>query len=210
VFTLDHVVLAVADLEAAAERLLAEHGLTSVPGGRHPAWGTGNRIVPLGETYIELLAVVDDDVAGTNPVGRFLRRFVAGGDRWFAVSLADDELDATAARLGLDIVTGRRERPDGVTVRWRSCGFEDEPERVSRLPFFLEWDVPAELHPGRASVAGAQAANGIARLEMGDDGHLASWLGEDALDHLPIAVVDGPPGLHGVVLTTSVGGELAL
>jgi len=206
--SLDHVVLAVADLDAAAERLLAEHGLASVPGGRHPAWGTGNRIVPLGETYIELLAVVDEDVADTNPVGSFLRRFVQGGDRWFAVSLSDDDLDATAARLGLDVVTGRRERPDGLIVRWRSCGFEDDPERVARLPFFLEWDVPADLHPGRAAVDRHQRASGIGRLEMGDDGQLAPWLGDGGFDHLPIEVVVGAPGLRRVVLTTRDGGEL--
>jgi len=40
----------VADLRAAAQELEARHGLVAVEGGRHPGWGTANRIVPLGES----------------------------------------------------------------------------------------------------------------------------------------------------------------
>ena len=111
-------------------------------------------------------------------MGRFVAELTAEGDRWFAVCIADDDLDATAARLGLEVVTGERERPDGTVVRWRSAGFEDDPERVSRLPFFIEWDVPPELHPGRTQIEHRVAATGIAWIEMGDDGHLTDWLGE--------------------------------
>jgi len=57
---LDHVLLAVADLEAAGREIEAWYGLTSIEGGRHPGWGTANRIVPLGETYLELITVVDE------------------------------------------------------------------------------------------------------------------------------------------------------
>jgi hypothetical protein len=57
----DHIVYAVDDLEAAAERLRREFGFASVVGGRHPGWGTANRIVPLGREYVELVAVVDPE-----------------------------------------------------------------------------------------------------------------------------------------------------
>lgn len=50
---IDHVVLGVQDLDVAGERLLSNHGLASVPGGRHSRWGTGNRIVPLGADHLE-------------------------------------------------------------------------------------------------------------------------------------------------------------
>src|SRR5207253_9345067 len=52
---LDHVLIAVDDLAAAARELEARHGLASIRGGRHPGWGTANRIVPLGQTYLELV-----------------------------------------------------------------------------------------------------------------------------------------------------------
>ena len=54
---LDHVLIAVADLAAAAREIEARHGLASIDGGRHPAWGTANRIVPLGDSYLELVAL---------------------------------------------------------------------------------------------------------------------------------------------------------
>jgi Glyoxalase-like domain len=57
---LDHVLIATPDLEAAAAELDDRYGLTNVPGGRHPRWSTANRIVPLGDTYLELVAVVHE------------------------------------------------------------------------------------------------------------------------------------------------------
>ena len=56
---LDHVLIACTDLEAAAREVEARIGLASVEGGRHRDWGTANRIVPLGSSYLELVAVVD-------------------------------------------------------------------------------------------------------------------------------------------------------
>jgi hypothetical protein len=53
VLALDHVIVMVQDLDAAARRCYEATGLASVAGGRHPGHGTGNRIVPLGGSYIE-------------------------------------------------------------------------------------------------------------------------------------------------------------
>src|SRR5712691_3218109 len=69
---LDHVPIAVADLAAAAREIEARHGLASIPGGRHPGWGTANRIVPLGEAYLELVAIVDEAEAAQSPFGRWV------------------------------------------------------------------------------------------------------------------------------------------
>ena len=59
---LDHVLIAVSDLEAAAREVERRHGLASVEGGRHQGLGTAKRIVPLGDTYLVLVAVVDEAV----------------------------------------------------------------------------------------------------------------------------------------------------
>jgi hypothetical protein len=50
---LDHVLIAVADLSSAAREMEKSYGLASVEAGRHAGWGTANRIVPLGETYLD-------------------------------------------------------------------------------------------------------------------------------------------------------------
>ena len=37
---IDHVIIGARDIEAVADRLWERHGLASLPGGRHPGWGT--------------------------------------------------------------------------------------------------------------------------------------------------------------------------
>src|SRR5918994_6149300 len=66
---LDHVLIAVVDLAEAARAIEARHGLASLEGGRHPSWGTANRIVPLGGAYLELVAIVDEAEAARSPFG---------------------------------------------------------------------------------------------------------------------------------------------
>ena len=204
---IDHVVYAVRDLDDTAARLRRELGLDSIPGGRHPKWGTGNRIVPLGEDYLELIAVIDPDEAAGDPFGRAVLAETEGGDHLFSTSVATDDIEGVAARLGLEVRPGERARPDGTVLRWRSAGAED-PRRERWLPFFITWDVPAEMHPGRARSGHGVRATGITWVEVsGDADRLFEWLGGD---ELPIRVVDGPPGLLGVGLATADGGELIL
>src|SRR5918912_1070991 len=83
--------MAVADLDAAAHELEARHGLASIEGGRHAGWGTANRIVPLRESYIELITVVDEaedrlglavsEGSRTGRDGRLLRWRLAGVEK---------------------------------------------------------------------------------------------------------------------------------
>jgi Glyoxalase-like domain len=202
---LDHVVLAVGDLDVAAERLLRAQGLASVPGGRHQRWGTANRIVPLGESYIELIAVVDDGAARGSSFGASVARAVADGDRWFTWAVRDDRIEATAQRLGLVVEAGERIRPDGTVIRWRNAGIED-PSRAPALPFFIAWDMPEGLLPGRTPVEHSSGATGIARLELaGDAASLARWT--DGAD-LPVRIFAGSDGLRAVVVRTAGGDVL--
>lgn len=204
---IDHVVLAVRDLDAAAERLLRDHGLGSVPGGRHPAWGTVNRIVPLGDDYLELVAVEDPSVARATRFGRAIERLSADGDRWYAVCLADDDLEGTAARLGLSVSAGVRTRPDGTELRWRSAGVD--ADREDWLPFFIAWDVPPADHPGRAQAAHRVPVDGIDRVELaGDPERLRAWVGDE---DVPLYVDgDGAPRVRGVRVRVTGGGGLVL
>jgi hypothetical protein len=198
---IDHMVYAVRDLDVSARRLLDEHGLASVPGGRHPGWGTANRIVPLGATYLELLTVEDPTVAPA--LARVLHDATVDGDRWYSICVADDDLEATAARLGLEVRPGSRTRPDGAEVRWRGAGFDD-PARPPWLPFFIAWDVADDLLPGRAaSPPHPSGACGIEAVEVGGDPEtLGAWLGEA---RLPIVMVGDEPGVRAVRLATQAG-----
>src|SRR3954467_3291769 len=118
---LDHVLIAVADLAVAAREIETRHGLTSIDGGRHPGWGTANRIVPLGDTYLELVGAVD----AAEAAGRPLRRCAAAAaparpcgrgvaaappGRPLGWAVRRQELDGIAGRLGLTVPTGSRRR----------------------------------------------------------------------------------------------------
>jgi hypothetical protein len=202
VLRLDHVVYAVRDLDAAAGRLRRDLGLDSVPGGRHPGWGTANVIVPLGDGYVELISAVDRDEAAASVFGRQVLEATEDGEGPFAICASTDDLDRIAARLGIEISEGSRERPDGSVLRWRSVGLED-PRRQPWMPFFITWDAPAELHPGRARAGHGVRASSLARVEVsGDPEVLGGWLGGEVL---PMTFVGGPAGIRAVVIATQDG-----
>src|SRR5215217_5027677 len=136
---LDHVLIAVADLAAAAEEVEARHGLASIEGGRHPGWGTANRIVPLGETYLELVAVVDESEAAQSPFGRWVAGVHPKVAQPLGWAVRTYQLDDVARRLGLTLEAGSRAGQDGQLVRWRLTGIEQAAAEPS-LPFFIEWE----------------------------------------------------------------------
>jgi hypothetical protein len=140
-------------------------------------------------------------------LGRTLQELSADGDQWFSVCLGDDDIDATAARLGLAVQPGARTRPDGTEVRWRGAGIEERGEELW-LPFFIAWDVPSELHPGAAPAAHRVPAAGIAWVEVGgDEARLRDWLHDR---EVPIRVVSAEPSLRAVGIRLRDGGEIVL
>jgi hypothetical protein len=206
VLRLDHVVYAVPDLDEAAVRFREEFGLDSTEGGRHERWGTANRIVPLGDQYLELVAAVDEQVAAETPFGTGVLERAARGGGWFTLAAVADDLEAVASRLGLEVGSGSRTRPDGQTVRWQMAGLDD-PRREAWMPFFLFWDISEELHPGRARAGHGVRPTGIGRVGVGGDAErLRTWLGGD---ELPIRVTDDEPGIHRVAISTP-DGELVI
>jgi hypothetical protein len=168
---IDHVLYAVTDFEAAATRFEEDLGLDSIPGGPHPGWGTANRIVPLGPDYLELVGVVDREAAEASSFGRLV---LEAGDGLVGWSIGTDDLDRVANRLGLEIVRGKRNRPDGVRLTWRAAGIEEAMRSRGALPFFIQWEGPGELHPG----GDHQAPAGIGWVEVAsDEAQLRDWLG---------------------------------
>lgn len=69
---LDHIVVAVDDLDAAATLTEALIGVAPTGGGRHDGAGTENRIVPLGSSYLELVTVCSQTEAEQDPFGRLV------------------------------------------------------------------------------------------------------------------------------------------
>jgi Glyoxalase-like domain len=190
---LDHVLLAVPDLDAAGAALAARHGLPSAPGGSHPGFGTANRIVPLGPAYLELVAVSDPARAAAGAFGRWVASSPPSRPMGWAVRTAG--LDGVARRLGLDVRPGSREVADGTLLRWRMAGVEAAAAEPF-LPFFIEWGAGTPF-PGGGD------GPGIERLVVrGDAARLRGWLGGA---DLPLEVRPGPAAVLEIVVGGGIG-----
>lgn len=170
---IDHVVLATDDPDAAAAELERRLGLTAAGGGRHHALGTFNRLIWLGDAYLELIGVFDRDRAASSWLGPSVLEALArtGGLATWAIAVDDleDALRWAPPDAGLvGPVDGERKRPDGQMVRWRLA----HPPILSPIaPFLIEHDETAaewsaeergeraaEKHPvgGRARLVGVE------------------------------------------------------
>lgn len=196
---IDHAIIAVTDPATWATQLRERTGLAGVPGGRHEGTGTGNWIVPLGDSYLELMTVVDRDEAEASELGQWVLDQTRNGDRLAAVCLRTDAIDDLAAQLGRTPEVMSRRTEDGIELRWRLLGL-DAALSEERLPFFIEWDVDDEQHPGRMPADHAVAPAGIPWVEFGGDNErLVDWLGDQ---EVPIRCVDEQPGPRTVAIAT--------
>ena len=152
---IDHLVIAVRDLDDAADELERQVGLAATGGGRHPTLGTQNRLAWLGDTYLELVSIADRTVAEGSwlgvPTVAALERgggFRGGGLATWAIATDSIDVDVAALRaLGADFgdsMPGERERPDGTVVRWRLAmgrrlGPAEPPFLIEHEPSSAEW-----------------------------------------------------------------------
>lgn len=160
---LDHLVVAVADPDTAAVELERTVGLACTGGGRHPAWGTFNRLAWLGDTYIELIGLFDRSLAPTGPVSRaVLEALDAGRPGLVAYAIASDALDDDLERVRTagsdlgDTEVRSRTRPDGEIVRWRAAfppllGPSGPPFVIEHELVGAEWGEPSRAE--RAELA---------------------------------------------------------
>jgi hypothetical protein len=193
---IDHVLIGVTDLGPSTAAVEKQLGLRSVEGGRHPAWGTANRIVPLGDAYLELVAVVDLATASRTAFGRWVVGGASERGRPIGWVVRVDDIEAQAHRLGLTVSPGNRARPDGRIISWRTAGIEAAATEPS-LPFFIQWSDETDL-PGRLPVTDMVDQARLARLVVdGDADRIGKWLG----DHqMPVDVRPGHPAVAQVVL----------
>ena len=198
---LDHVLVMVDDLDDAGEEFRARYGLASLEGGRHTGLGTGNRIVPLGPDYVELMAVIDPEEASGSGLGRMVDDLVASSALG-TLCLRTDDIDEVAARLGSQPLPMQRLRPDGGVLSWRLAGLEHTFEDPS-LPFFIQWDVGPEDLPGATPLDHPARPTGLAWVELcGDPQKIQERIGAD----LNIRVTqDGDRGVSAFGIATEDG-----
>lgn len=163
-FALDHIVIAVTDLKAAAADYAAL-GFQVLPGGQHPGRTSHNALVVFADgAYLEIIAW-----QAPAPEERWWRTLQGHGEGLvdFAL-LPQNTVQALADARSRGLVTltgpldGGRQRPDGAQLRWQTarhatpdvpflCG--DVTPRALRVP---EGD--ARIHPN--------GAQGVAQLTV--------------------------------------------
>ena len=173
---IDHVVIAVAEPDAAAGELTEEVGLAFTAGGRHHGLGTFNRIAFLGDGYLELIGVEDPATAQGWEVGAAAAQVLERGGGFATFALVDEAIRVTVPRLQANgsrigpVERGRHERPDGGVVEWLSAtppvlGPDRPPLLIKHLDDDSEWG-PDALATRRAFVHPLGSPAVIERLDV--------------------------------------------
>lgn len=206
---LDHLSYAAGPdgLESTAARLGAALGREFVDGGVHPRFGTINMILPLADgIYLEIVQALDHPASDKAPFGQAVKARSALGGGWLGWAVAVPDISVVEQRLGRSAAPGSRHRPDGTSLKWQQIGINGliaDPQ----LPFFIHWDVPAELHPS----AGADGTVSLAGIEIaGDPQRVSEWLGETVEAPLEDVKVEwvaphGTPGILAAQVLTPNG-----
>ncbi len=170
---IDHIVIAVPDLDAAIANY-TQLGFTVVPGGRHPV-GTHNALIAFTDgSYIELIAFYE-----TSPAHKWWAPLQKGGGLVDFCMQTDDLLADTAAFRAAGVLIDdpaplSRKRPDGYLLRW----VLSIPRQGHRgmAPFLIQDETPREERIPRDTAHG----NGVTGIEaltlaVGDVGTVRSW-----------------------------------
>jgi catechol 2,3-dioxygenase-like lactoylglutathione lyase family enzyme len=163
---LDHIVIAVDDLETASRDYHAL-GFTVVQGGVHANRATHNALVAFEDgTYLELLAATGEPLLpGLIDFGALLK----DGEGLAGFALRSADLDADAARLRTagfavgDVIPGERRRTDGTILRWKLALLDG-----GFAPFLIEDVTPREwrVPSGPAVTTHANSALGLRGVDI--------------------------------------------
>src|SRR6266700_3395804 len=141
---IDHIIIGVNNLEQAETQFSQQLGLAVSGGGIHPTGGTANRIIVIGDTYLELIAVHTPAEAQESMLGRLAIR---EGYLNFVLATNDIKADSrTMANRGVSIIgpaPGSLRAAVGRTRGWSRTNIE-RPDLAQRYPFIIQHDSAGE------------------------------------------------------------------
>ncbi len=141
---IDHIIIGVHDLDRAAAQFGQKLGLQPSGGGVHPTGGTANRVIVIGDTYLELITMRVSDEVQPSMVER-----LAKGEGYLNVVLASDNIEAEGAAMrkrGVSIIgptPGELRSADGRSRGWSRIDVE-QPVLAQRYPFLIQHDSTGE------------------------------------------------------------------
>lgn len=169
---LDHVLVGVADLEA-ARASWARLGFTVTPRGRHIGWGTANYCIMLEDDYVELLGIVDP-AQFVNRLDEFL---ASQGEGLLGLAFAGED----AAAIHADLAAR------GISA--------EPPKELRRLLELPGGDVTPEfalVHIDRGDAAGLRAfvCTHLTREMVWQPAWMRHANGAEAIDAVRLSVAD--------------------
>ncbi len=150
---IDHVILAINNLDRGIAEFAERTGVTPRKGGEHPGRNTQNALVSLGDgRYLEILA---PSASAPNPeaVIPFIHLSVAG---WALHGGRLEPLLESLQRAGFTPVgptPGSRKQPDGSLLEWRTGG--GDGGGLGLAPFLIEWSA-GTAHPSTSAPGGCR------------------------------------------------------
>jgi catechol 2,3-dioxygenase-like lactoylglutathione lyase family enzyme len=167
---LDHILLGCSDLDRGIDFVEQHTGVRAAFGGVHPARGTRNALLSLGEPtrdelrprrYLEIIA--PDPQQSNAPDHYGLQKL--SEPRLVGWAAHPGDLDQFAPRLRNANIAfdgpnpGSRKRPDGRLLQWKTLNLKDDHSGL--LPFFIEWSADT-VHPSVDAPRGCH----LARFEL--------------------------------------------
>lgn len=141
---LDHIIIGVNNLEQAARVFTEKLGLTVSGGGNHPEGGTANRIIVIGDTYLELIAVRDPVEAQKSMLDR-----LAQGEGYLNFVLASNDIQKVSEEIvarGVEIKGPRKgelQSAQGRSRSWIRTDIERD-DLTQHYPFIIQHDSSGE------------------------------------------------------------------
>jgi hypothetical protein len=154
---IDHLILAIDDLQKGIETFARMTGVRPEFGGEHPGRGTANALVSLGKgRYLELLAPASRESRIDPSWGDTLKHTALTPVGW---ALHTRNLAKTVAALrgaGLtvsDPQPGSRKRADGSVLNWQTAALTGP--QLGLEPFVIQWG-EGTAHPSATSPQGCE------------------------------------------------------
>jgi hypothetical protein len=199
---IDHVAILVDDPVLTARELREQHGLGSERGEYLELAGTRMHTVWLQPPqYLEYHTVENREVAESTSAGSSALARREAGSRLIAWAVLVDDLDAVAARLGIEVFDYTVPQDDGTLRGWRAVSGEPH------LPFFIDYpnngDRLARLRKRYAAMQHTSSPTRFSQLTIsGSEEEMREWLGPH---ELPLRFVPGTGGLCEARIATAAG-----
>ena len=165
--TLDHLVLAVRDLDIAAASYQRLLGRAPSWRGRHPDYGTANVLFRLDNSYVELLAPAAEDGDGSPWLQALRHHLDTIGEGLYAMALGTDDIDSTVASArerGLDVLDPAPGTGEDLDThagrRWRNARIAPDSTRGVNV-FFIQHDSLPDALPVAQPTANGSSVAGV-------------------------------------------------